>query len=76
MGERSVKGEVVLKGLKALRTAEKLSQEELAERLGVSSRQVSRWETGESDTLASLIPKICEVLGCSLNQLWGIPEAA
>ena len=66
----------MLKGLKALRDAEGLSQAELAELVGVSSRQVGRWETGESEPLASLIPKICRALGCSLDQLWGISDAA
>lgn len=65
----------MLKGLKALRDAKGLSQAELAELVGVSSRQVSRWETGESDPLASLIPKICRALGCSLDQLWGVSDA-
>ena len=76
MEERSVKGNVLLKGLKALRTAKSLSQAELAEMLGVSSRQVGRWESGDSEPLASLIPKICQVLGCSLDQLWGVCDAA
>ena len=66
----------MLKGLKAMRDAKDLSQADLAELVGVSSRQVGRWETGESEPLASLIPKICRALGCSLDQLWGISDAA
>ena len=76
MEKRSVKGDVVLKGLKALRDAKGLSQADLAEMVGVSPRQVGRWETGECEPLASLIPKICRALGCSLDQLWGISDAA
>lgn len=66
----------MLKGLRVLRDAEGLSQADLAEMVGVSPRQVGRWETGESEPLASLIPKICRALGCSLDQLWGISDAA
>ena len=62
--------------LKGLKDAKDLSQADLAELVGVSSRQVGRWETGESEPLASLIPKICRALGCSLDQLWGISDAA
>ncbi len=72
-----MKGESALKGLRALRKSKDLSQEELAELLGVSSRQVCRWETGTSKPRLDLIPEICGVLGCSLEQLlWGVPEAA
>ena len=66
----------MLKGLRVLRDAEGLSQADLAEMVGVSPRQVGRRETGESEPLASLIPKICRALGCSLDQLWGISDAA
>lgn len=34
--------------LKALRKEKKLTQEQLAEKLNVSGRTVSRWETGDS----------------------------
>ncbi len=34
--------------LRALRKETALTQEQLAERLGVTSRSVSRWETGDS----------------------------
>ncbi len=36
--------------LKALRKEKKLTQEQLAEKLNVSGRTVSRWETGVSQT--------------------------
>lgn len=36
--------------LKKLRNEKKLTQEQLAEKFNVSSRSVSRWETGVSQT--------------------------
>ena len=36
--------------LKALRRGKALTQEQLAEQLGVSGRTVSRWETGVSQS--------------------------
>ena len=34
--------------LKQIRKSKNISQEELAERLGVSRQSVSKWETGEN----------------------------
>lgn len=34
--------------MKALRTQKKLSQEKLAEQLGISRQSISKWETGEA----------------------------
>ena len=36
--------------LKQIRKTKKISQEELAEKLGVSRQSVSKWETGVSQT--------------------------
>lgn len=36
--------------LKELRQEKKMTQEQLAEQMGVSRRTVSRWETGVSQT--------------------------
>ncbi len=40
--------ETFSKNLRKLRTEKKLTQEQVAEKLGVSPQAVSRWETGVS----------------------------
>ena len=46
-----------------------LTQDQLAELLGVSKPTVSRWETGERRVDIDLIPKISEVTGISPAEL-------
>lgn len=52
-----------------LRKEKKLTQEQLAERLGVSNRSVSRWENGRSMPDFSLLWDIAEELGVSVSEL-------
>ena len=47
----------------------KMTQEQFAERLGVSNRSVSRWENGNSMPDLSLLPLISEELGVSVSEL-------
>ncbi|MBR6351972.1 MAG: helix-turn-helix transcriptional regulator [Firmicutes bacterium] len=51
------------------RKAAGLTQAELAEKISVSSKAVSRWETGRGLPEASLMAPLCEVLGISVNEL-------
>lgn len=52
-----------------LRKGKNLTQEQLGERLGVSQRTVSRWETGKNMPDISLLSRLCEILGISLAEL-------
>ena len=54
--------------LKQLRKEQELTQEALAERLGVSNRTVSRWETGSNMPDIGMLIEIAELYGV------GIPE--
>lgn len=51
------------------RKAKGLTQEELAEKLGVSSQAVSKWENDLSCPDISLLPKLAQVLGMSVDEL-------
>lgn len=53
----------------ALRKEQNLTQEQFAEKLGVSNRSVSRWENGNTLPDFSLMQSICEVTGVTLPEL-------
>ena len=46
-----------------------LTQEALAEQLGVSAQAVSKWENDLSCPDISLLPKLCEILGITTDEL-------
>lgn len=52
-----------------LRKKEKMSQEKLAEKVGVSRQSVSKWETGESYPEMNRILELCKIFRCQLNDL-------
>lgn len=55
--------------LKALRKEKCLTQEALAERLGVTSRSVSRWETGSNLPDLSLLIEIADLYEVELREI-------
>ena len=52
-----------------LRKEKKLTQEQLAERLGVHNRSVSRWENGNSMPDYAVLPMLANELGVSVAEL-------
>ena len=55
--------------LKLLRKEKCLTQEQLAERLNVSGRTISRWETGSNMPDISLLVEIADFYGVSISEL-------
>ncbi len=55
--------------LKLIRKSRKISQEELAEKLGVSRQSVSKWETGENYPSMQNIMSLCTIFKCQINEL-------
>lgn len=51
------------------RKAKKLTQSQLAEKLGITDKAVSKWETGKSMPDLSLFMPLCEILEITLNEL-------
>ena len=55
--------------LKNLRKRKKISQEVLAERVGVSRQSVSKWETGDAYPEMNNILELCKIFHCHINEL-------
>ena len=52
-----------------LRKSKGMTQQEVADRLGVSNKTVSSWETGASCPDISLLPAIAELYGVTCDEL-------
>ncbi len=55
--------------LKQIRKSKKISQEKLADILGVSRQSISKWETGENFPSMQNIICLCDVFKCKINDL-------
>lgn len=61
--------EKIGKFISKCRKNKKMTQEELAEKLGVNSRSISRWENGINMPDLSLFPELSKNLDVSINEL-------
>lgn len=55
--------------LKSLRNKKNITQEELAEKIGVSRQSVSKWECAESYPTMDNILELCKIFNCKINDL-------
>lgn len=55
--------------LKELRKLKKLSQEDLAEKVGVSRQSISKWETGDAYPEMNNILMLCKIFNCEITDL-------
>lgn len=53
-----------------------MTQDKLAEHLGVTAQAVSKWENDQSCPDISMLPKLAEIFGISVDALLGIPAQA
>lgn len=58
------------------RKNKKLTQSELAEKLGVSNKSISNWENGRNMPDLSLFKPLCDILEITLNDLLGGEKVA
>ncbi|MCR5546747.1 MAG: helix-turn-helix domain-containing protein [Lachnospiraceae bacterium] len=57
------------KFIASCRKEQDITQAVLAERLGISDRAVSKWETGKSMPDSSIMLELCEILKINVNEL-------
>ena len=51
------------------RKEKNMTQEQLAERLGVTNKSISRWENGKTMPDYSILNELCYVLDINVNEL-------
>lgn len=51
------------------RKGKNLTQAQLAEKLNITDRAVSKWENGKSMPDSSIMLELCEILGITVNEL-------
>ena len=60
-----------MEGLRNIRQANGLTQTELAEQMGVTQSLVAMWERGAVLPSAEKLPRLADLLGCSIDALYG-----
>lgn len=54
-----------------LRKQNEMSQTDLAKKLNVSNKLISKWETGNSLPSTEYLPKLCQIFNIKINELMG-----
>ena len=75
MSDDSIKKNIS-KNITKYREQAGLSQKELAKRLGVAPSRVSNWETYANCPTIDILFEVCEVLGVSINDIYGVYPAS
>ena len=57
--------------LRPIRKGKKLSQAELADKIGANIRTIGAWERGETMMSIEQLCNCCEALGCTPNDMTG-----
>lgn len=62
------------KNIRKFRKLNKLTQEELANKLGVSDKTISSWEIDRTEPDIGTVQKLAHYFGCDVSDLVGEPE--
>ena len=60
--------------IKSLRLARSMTQEQLAQRLGVSAQAVSKWESGTNMPDIQMLPDLSVIFGVSIDELFAMTD--
>lgn len=64
---------VVCQQIKYYREKLGMEQKELASKIGIQSNAISNWENGRARPDLALLPGISQILGVSIDELFGLP---
>lgn len=56
--------------IKTVRESKNLTQQYIANELGISRTSVAMWETGEAMPRADKLPELAKILGCTIDELF------
>lgn len=56
--------------IQAIRKAKKMTQSELAKKMGYSGAAIAMWETGARNPPSRILPKLAEAMGCTIEDLY------
>lgn len=62
--------EVIVLNIEKIRKSKNLTQMQLAEKVGVERSTIAKWELGIAMPTAQKLPKIAEVLECTIDDLF------
>lgn len=60
--------------IKSLRLANSMTQEQLAQKLGVSAQAISKWESGTNIPDIQMLPCLAVIFGISIDELFAMTE--
>ena len=68
--EKVIQGGEMMKGIEKRRANAGMTQEEMANVLGVDRSTIAKWETGEAMPRADKLPTLAKLLGCTIDDLF------
>lgn len=64
--------DTIAKNLLYYRKKNKITQKELAEKLGVKHNAISAWENGVNSIDIDTLFRVCQIFGITVNDMYGI----